>query len=120
MTRYRMLPLAGWEILLAKDLAYLGLLFVLVLPLAPGPGLTLGLAALAIGHFPSLGLPAAQQRWRFTGSRLLPGVIQGLVALALGFGEARHGWPFLALSALAFGASLRLHGRYWDGQRGRL
>jgi hypothetical protein len=118
MMRYRMLPLAGWEILLAKDLAYLGLLFVLVLPLAPGPGMTFGLAALAIGHFPSLGLPSAQQRWRFTGSRLLPGVIQALVALALGFGDVQRGWPFLALSAAAFAGSLWLHGRYWDGQRG--
>jgi hypothetical protein len=120
MMRYRMLPLAGWEILLAKDLAYLGLLFVLVLPLAPAPGITFGLAALAIGHFPSVFLPAAQQRWRFTGSRVLPGVIQAVVALALGFGEAQRGWPYLALSAAAFLVSLWLHARYWDRQQGEL
>ena len=117
MMRYRMLPLAGWEILLAKDLAYLGLLFVLVLPLAPGPGMTFGLAALAIGHFPSVCLPAAQQRWRFTGSRLLPGVIQALVALALGFGEFQRSWVFLPISAAMFLVSLHVHGRYWDRER---
>jgi hypothetical protein len=114
MTRYRLLPLAGWEILLAKDLAYLGLLFVLVLPLGVAPGMTFGLTALAIGHFPSVCLPAAQQRWRFTGSRLLPGVIQALVSVAMGFGEFQQSWLFLPLSIAAFLVSLYLHGRYWD------
>ena len=117
MMRYRMLPLAGWEILLAKDLAFLAVLFVLVVPLHPAAGMTFGLAALAIGHFPSLCLPAAQQRWRFTGSRLLPGVVQGLVALALGFGEFQRGWIFLALSAILFLLSLWFFGRYWDRER---
>jgi hypothetical protein len=114
MTRYRLLPLAGWEILLAKDLAYLGLLLFLVLPLAPGPGMTFGLAALAIGHFSSVCLPAAQQRWRFTGSRLLPGVIQALVALALGFGEYQSGIIYLAIAAALYGWSLWFFGRAWD------
>jgi len=114
MMRYRMLPLAGWEILLAKDLAFLGILFLLVLPLAPGPGITFGLAALAIGHYPSLRIPAAQQRWRFTGSRLFPGVVQALVALALGFGEFQRGWIFFAISAASYGLSLWVGGRYWD------
>jgi len=112
--RYRMLPLAGWEILLAKDLAYLGVLGVLVLPLAPGPGITFGLAALAIGHFPSVLLPSAQQRWRFTGSRLLPGVVQALVSLGLGFGEYQRGVLYLAISAACYGWSLWFFGRCWD------
>jgi hypothetical protein len=115
--RYRMLPLAGWEILLAKDLAFLGVLFLLVLPVAPGPGMTFGLAALGIGHYPSLCLPAAQQRWRFAGSRLFPGVVQALVALALGFGEFQRGWILLALSAAVYLLSLWLGGRYWDRHR---
>jgi hypothetical protein len=114
MTRYRMLPLAGWEILLAKDLAWFGLLLVLVLPLAPGPGMTFGLTALGIGHFSSICLPAAQQRWRFTGSRLLPGVVQALVALALGYGELQRGLLYLTLSAALYLLSLWFFGRTWD------
>ena len=116
MMRYRMLPLAGWEILLAKDLAFLGILLLLVLPLAPAPGMTFGLAALAIGHYPSLRIPAVQQRWRFTGSRLFPGVVQALVALALGFGEFQRGWIFFAISTAFYGLSLWVGGRYWDRQ----
>ena len=37
VTRYRLLPLRGWEVLTAKDIAFLGLLFVLLLPLNPAP-----------------------------------------------------------------------------------
>ena len=114
MTRYRMLPLAGWEILLAKDIAFLGVLLVLVLPLDPGPGLTFGLAALAIGHHPSICLPVAQRRWRFTGSRILPGVVQGLGGIALGFAEKQRGVVFLGLGVAAWLISLRLYGRRWD------
>jgi hypothetical protein len=35
MERYRLLPLRGWQILLAKDSVYLAIVFLLVLPLAP-------------------------------------------------------------------------------------
>ncbi|HEV2991173.1 MAG TPA: hypothetical protein VG759_22230, partial [Candidatus Angelobacter sp.] len=38
LTRYRLLPLRGWQILLAKDMAFLTILFVLVLPLSPIAG----------------------------------------------------------------------------------
>ena len=88
--------------------------------LAPGPGMTFGLAALAIGHYPSLAMPAAQQRWRFTGSRLFPGVVQALVALALGFGEFQQGSIYLAIAASLYALSLWLGGRYWDRRSDRV
>jgi hypothetical protein len=114
MMRYRILPLAVWEILLAKDLAFLGVLLLLVSPLAVVPGITFGLAALAIGHYPSLRLPGAQQRWRFTGSRVLPGVVQAIIALALGFGAIQRGAIFFAVALALYGLSLWLAGGYWD------
>jgi hypothetical protein len=65
MTRYRLLPVCGWQILLAKDVAYLTMAFLLALPLSIPGGLAVALIALAIGHRTSIHAPRAQTRWRF-------------------------------------------------------
>jgi hypothetical protein len=115
ITRYRLLPLRGWEILLAKDIAFLGILFVLLLPLYPAPGMTFGLAALAIGHHSSVLLRLPQQRWRFTGGRLLPvGALQAVGGMALGFAEMQRGVVVLAATTIGYFASLYWYGRCWD------
>jgi hypothetical protein len=118
MTRYRLLPLRGWQILLAKDIACLGILLILVLPLSPLPGLTFGLAALAIGHFPSVLLRLPQLRWRFTGGRVVWGAAQILIGFALGYGESRGedyaGILYLAAAAAACLCSAAWCGRRWD------
>jgi hypothetical protein len=120
MTRYRLLPLSGWEILLAKDIAFLAILFVLLLPLDPGPGMTLGLVALALGHHSSVMLELPQQRWRFTGGRLLPvGALQALGGVALGFLEYQRGLVVLLAAAVGYLASLRYYGRRWEQRAGR-
>ena len=119
MTRYRLLPLGGWEVLLAKDIAFLAVLFVLLLPLDPGPGMTFGLAALALGHHSSVLLELPQHCWRFTGGRLLPvGALQGLGGMALGFMEHERGLVVLVLAAIGYLASLSFYGRRWDGRAG--
>lgn len=119
MTRYRLLPLRGWEILLAKDAAFLLVLGALLLPLTEGPGITFGLAALGLGHHSSVLLELPQQRWRFTGGRLLPvGALQAVGGMALGFQEYEHGWPVLALTAIGYFASLGYYGRRWEGLAG--
>lgn len=69
-TRYSLLPLPGWRILLSKDAAFLLMLFILVLPLSPQAGLTFGLTSLAIGHWPSVSSRLALKRWHFTGGRI--------------------------------------------------
>jgi len=107
-TRYRLLPLRIWQILLAKDIAFLGVLFGLVLPLAIGPGLTFGLAALAIGHFASVRLHLPLERWRFTSGRLTFGVAQVLAGFALGFAEYHRGAGFLLFAAGGWVVSLYL------------
>jgi hypothetical protein len=114
MTRYRLLPLRGWQILLAKDAAYLGILLILVLPLSPLPGLTFGLAALGIGHFPSVLLRLPQRRWRFTGGRVLFGAAQILIGFALGYAEDHAGIVYLAAAAAAWLCSTAWCGRHWD------
>ena len=115
LTRYRLLPLRGWQILLAKDIAYLAILFVLVLPLAPLPGLTAGLAGLAIGHHSAVLTPSPQKRWRFTSGSILPvGVLQIFSGTALGIAEHREGILYFALAAILFSVSLFVYGRVWD------
>jgi hypothetical protein len=119
MTRYRLLPLGGWEILLAKDIAFLAVLFVLLLPLDPGPGMTFGLAALALGHHSSVLLELPQQRWRFTGGRLLPvGALQAVGGMALGFLEYERGLVVLVPAALGYLVSLHYYGRRWERRAG--
>ncbi|HTQ56943.1 MAG TPA: hypothetical protein VMI94_20890 [Bryobacteraceae bacterium] len=117
ITRYRLLPLPGWQLLLAKDLAFLTLLLVLLSPLDPGPGMTLGFAALAAGHHSSVLMEIPHQRWRFTGGRLLPvGALQAMGGMALGFLESARGPVVLLLTAVAWLVSLWFYGRRWDAR----
>jgi hypothetical protein len=111
MTRYRLLPLRGWQILIAKDAAFLGVLLLLTVPLDAGAGLAFGLAALAIGRYPSLKVHLPQRRWRFSSGRVLFGVLQGVVGATLGFHAVRGG---LAIASTMYAAALYLGGRSWD------
>jgi hypothetical protein len=111
MTRYHLLPLRGWEILIAKDIAFLAILIALILPLSLAPGLTFGLFALALGHHSSVYLRIPQQRWRFTGGRLLPvGAIQALGGITLAFAGLEHRIPVLIFTFAGYLLSL-----YWYG-----
>jgi hypothetical protein len=76
LARYRLLPLAGWEILAAKDVAFLAVAIPLTLPLAPLAGVAASLAALAMGHAPAVNHPRPQSRWRFSTSA---GMVFGLL-----------------------------------------
>ncbi|HMD70007.1 MAG TPA: hypothetical protein VKF41_01615 [Bryobacteraceae bacterium] len=77
LARYRLLPLAGWEILAAKDVAFLLVAIPLTLPLAPLAGVAAALAALAMGHAPTVNRPRPQSRWRFsTGAGMVFGLLQ--------------------------------------------
>ena len=80
LSRYHLLPLRGWQILAAKDAAFLLIAFPLVLPLAPLAGLGAALVALAVGHEPSVNRRRAQTRWRFsTGASVMTGLLQAAV-----------------------------------------
>ncbi len=118
MTRYRLLALRGWQILLAKDIAFMAVLLLLLTPLDPLPGITFGLVALALGHHSSIFHRIPQQRWRFTGGRLLPvGALQALGGVAIGFAELQRGPVVLVFVAVSFVASLWWYGRCWDQRR---
>ena len=114
LARYHLLPLRGWQILIAKDAAFLAILLVLLLPLDPWPGLTFGFVALAIGHQSSVLLELPQQPWRFASGNLPFGAFQAGAAMAVGFLEHQQGPAILALAALVYAASLYHYGRRWE------
>ncbi len=115
MARYRVLPLRGFEILLAKDMAFLLVAAVLVAPLAFLPGLAGALAAVAVGHHGSVGRPIVQTRWRFTGGVIFPtGFLQVFPLVAVGVATARGSVSYLGLAAAAYAGSVWYYGREWD------
>src|SRR5215471_2430985 len=114
MTRYRLVPVRGWRIVLAKDAAFLGVLLLAVLPLSPAPGLAFGLAALALGRYPSLRVQLPVERWRFTNGRVLWGVLQLIVGGILGFAAAQNALVPLCAAVALYALSLWWAGREWD------
>ncbi len=96
MTRYRLLPVPGWQILAAKDVPFLLVSVALTLPLAPGAGLAAALSALATGHHASVTHHSNQVRWRFSS-----GVSFGMsvlhVAVTAAAAAAVHAMPLLVL-----------------------
>lgn len=113
--RYHQLPIRGWRILLAKDLAFLTLLGLLVMPLDFVSGFMGGVAALAIGHRRSVLMPVRQTAWRFTSGALLPdGVIQVVVLFWVGNSAKTLGLPLIGPCILAWLGSLLFYGWQWD------
>jgi len=120
LTRYRLLPVRGWQILLAKDAAFLFVLAVLVAPLDLGAGLAAGLAALALGHRSTVFSQLEQRRWRFATGRVLIGVLQTAACFALALGEQKTGLVVLGLAASVWVVSLLWYGRAWERRNASL
>ena len=116
LTRYRILPLRGWQILAAKDAAFLLIGAALTLPVAPLAGIGAALAALAIGHRHSVIASAPQARWRFSaGGTFWPEGLMQVVAIALAASSIRltSVW-FLIPCVLACIGSAWWYGRFID------
>jgi hypothetical protein len=113
LARYRLMPLTGWRILLAKDAAYLTVLTVLVVPIDLGAGLCFSLMALAIGHYPAMRDRLPVQRWRFTGGRLPFGILQMVAGATAAFAESEHGPVILIPAFVVCALSIWLSARYW-------
>jgi hypothetical protein len=110
--RYRLMPLAGWRILLAKDAAFLIVVLILIAPLEV-PGSFMGaLAALAIGHQQAPMEAAPQTRWRFTSGVIWPaGVFQMVAIFAVGMGVLKYGLWFVVATVATWLISLVWFGR---------
>ena len=99
--RYRLLPIAGWKLLVTLDMTFLIPLAVMASLLSLRTGVAFGLAALAVGRYPSLKQRANQRRWRFVGGDPRFGLAQIVLGGLAGIGTARAGLWVLAV-ALAF------------------
>jgi hypothetical protein len=96
MTRYRLLPVPGWQILAAKDVPFLLMSVLMTLPLAPVAGLGAALAALAMGHHASVTRRSGQMRWRFSsGASFTASIFQVIVMSATA--AAVHAIPLLVI-----------------------
>jgi hypothetical protein len=113
LSRYRLLPLRGWQILAAKDAAFLLIVVLLVAPLAPLTGLAAALVALAMGRRPSVEDPRPQTRWRFSaGTSPVSGVVEVMAMAA-----AASAIFFTSVLLLAPCVALWLGSLWWYGRR---
>ena len=115
MSRYRLLPLRGWQLLLAKDAAFMLAAVLLTVLLAPIVAVGAGLVTLALGHASSVDRPHTQQRWRFStggsmGRALLQILLLAMAASAIFFGSV---WALLPCAG-AWALSLLWYGRKMD------
>lgn len=113
VTRYRLLPVRGWRVLLAKGASVLALTLVLTAAVDPAAGLTYGFAALAFGNHASIVHGAPLRVWRFSGSRLYLGVTQGVAGIVLAFAGVHRDAIFLAISAALYALSVAIYGVIW-------
>jgi len=114
-TRYRLLPLRGWQILSAKGAAWLLLLVLQTVLLSPVASISAGLVALAMGHHQSVRRPLAQKRWRFAnGNLVMLGLAQSTLAVSAGILAARSQPTVLLACAVAYFISVFLYGNRWE------
>jgi hypothetical protein len=116
-TRYRLLPLRGWQILAAKDAAFLAVSVPMALPLAPVAGLAAALTALATGHYASVNHRAHQPRWRFSSGISGGASILQVVAMAAA-AASTHAIPLLLVPCGgAYAWSTWRCGRAWEREQ---
>jgi hypothetical protein len=113
--RYRLLPLRGWQILAAKDAAFLLVAIPLTLPVAPLAAIGAALTCLAMGHEPSVARPRQQTRWRFSsGGSLVFGIFQAVLMAMAAAGIFFSGGLVLIPCIAGWALSLWHYGRVME------
>jgi hypothetical protein len=117
LVRYHLLPVSGWQVLVAKAAAWMMVVLVLTTPLSLPVGLSAAFAAIPIGCWSSVSHPRLQHRWRFAASpAVMSSVALVLFVLSTGVAVFRIsvGWAVPAL--LASLLSIAISGKRFDGQ----
>ncbi|MCP5118101.1 MAG: hypothetical protein GY953_45385 [bacterium] len=116
-TRYRLLPIAGWRILAAKDVTFLSAALLLTLLLSPLGGLAMALMALATGHHASVTRPHQQTRWRFQTAASFGGSLAQIIPMILAGAGVVYASPLiLAPCVAAYAGSTWWFGRVLERQ----
>lgn len=112
LTRFALMPIAGWRVLYAKGLAFVCVALLCTLHLTPLAALGGALLLLAVGHFRSLAYAGQQMRWRFrAGHGFAMAMLQMVSAILAASAVDRFSkWALLACLAI-YGASLWCCGR---------
>jgi hypothetical protein len=111
LERYRLWPVSGWRILLAKNLAFLIVTVTLCLPLAPLAALAAALVAVAVGNRVSVHRPVLQPQWRFTGGSLGVGIVQVIAMMSAATLVYRSNPAILGICAALWAISVWFYGR---------
>lgn len=115
MTRYRLSPLRGWRVLLAKDLSFLLVCLALTAALSPTAGLAGGMVALAAARKAAVEENRPQARWRLqAGTSFGPAILQMVLMIAAASWAATKGPLVLIPCVAAWLASLWWGGRMLD------
>ncbi len=117
ITRYRLMPLSGWQILAAKDVVFLLVSLLLTAPFHPLAGFAAALMALATGHFASVGRHGYERRWRFQTSQSFGSSIIEIVAMIMaGAATAQFSRLILVACLLLYALSTWRAGRVLEEQ----
>jgi hypothetical protein len=115
MTRYRLMPLRGWQMLLAKDLAFLAVSLVLTAALSPLAGLAGSLVSLAIVRRAAIVENRAQIRWRLQAGTSFGVAITQMILMVAAASWAHAKGPLVLIPCiLAWAVSLWWGGRLLD------
>ncbi len=116
MSRYRLLPLPGSRVLIAKGIAVILATLPLLGPLQLAAGLAAVLTALAIGHHASIRNQRFGRRWRFSpGTQFLPQGLLQTAGIASSASLVFFYGPWLLVPFFAaWGCSAWLYGRSFD------
>ncbi|MBM3723820.1 MAG: hypothetical protein FJW40_00125 [Acidobacteria bacterium] len=115
LERYRLLPVAGWTVLLCKGAAFLLLTLVVTAPLGPVAGLAGGMMSLAVGQWFSVRRCLPQYRWRFRASSPFGASLGQMVAGLAGIAAVVQlsTWWLLVCAAI-YASSVAASGRALD------
>jgi hypothetical protein len=116
MTRYRLLPVPGWQILAAKDMPFLLVSVVMTLPLAPAAGLAAALCALAMGHHVSVVHHSDHMRWRFSSGVSFGMSILQVIVMTAGAAAVQAMPVLIIVCAAGYGWSTWRYGRVFERQ----